>query len=221
MVNDFPPYEYDEDLIAATREDAQTRVRLRRLDDTIVVLGSGTDPLAEVDMDACRAHGVPVLRRRGGGGAVVIDPGNVIVSVTMTGLPFAQHRRQFDALSTWLIAGLEAVGVDGVRQAGISDLAIGDRKISGAALYRSKDLLYYSATLLVAADVDRIERYLRYPTREPDYRAGRRHRDFVTTIATVGGSAAGRTAGPAPAQPAATAEAFIARLRAALPQPSL
>jgi lipoate-protein ligase A len=172
-------------LIAATRNDDQTRVRVDRPPDTVVVLGSGSDPVFEVNVAACRADGIPILRRRGGGCSVVLDPGNVIVSVTATGLPFGHHRRQFDALCAWLIEGLSAVGIPGVRQAGISDLAIGDRKVSGAAIYRSRDLLYYSATLLVEADIDRIERYLQHPPREPDYRAGRSHRDFVTNLTDV------------------------------------
>jgi len=86
---------------------------------------------------------------------------------------------------SWLIDGLRRVGADGVYQAGICDLVLGNRKIAGAAIYRSKDLLYYSASLLVTADLDRIARYLRHPPREPEYRAGRDHRAFLTTLAAA------------------------------------
>lgn len=182
---DRPRFSYDDDLIDAARADGHTRMRVYRLQKTVVVLGSGSRPEVEVCEDACRADGVPLLQRRGGGCAVVIDPGNVIVSVVAAGLPFGRHRSQFDRLSAWLIEGLAQAGVENVRQAGISDLVLGDRKIAGSAIYRSKDLLYYSASLLVTADLDRIARYLRHPPREPEYRAGRDHLAFLTTLAAA------------------------------------
>jgi lipoate-protein ligase A len=37
----------------------------------------------------------------------------------------------------------------------------------------------YSATLLVDPDLDLVERYLAHPPREPEYRRGRPHRDFM------------------------------------------
>ncbi|MBN1511525.1 MAG: hypothetical protein JXB13_05880 [Phycisphaerae bacterium] len=182
---DRPRFSYDDDLIDAARADGHTRVRVYRLQKTVVVLGSGSRPEVELHENACRADDVPLLQRRGGGCAVVIDPGNVIVSVVAAGLPFGRHRSQFDRLSTWLIEGLARAGVENVRQAGISDLVLGDRKIAGSAIYRSKDMLYYSASLLVTADLDRIARYLRHPPREPDYRAGRNHLAFLTTLAAA------------------------------------
>ena len=181
----FPPYTYDNDLIRAARRDGRTRVRVYRLRDTVVVLGSGSRPEIELHLDACSADRVPILRRRGGGCAVVLDPGNVIVSVVVTGLPFGHHRRHFDILTSWLIAGLERIGVSGVGQAGICDLALGDRKVGGACLHRSRDLLYYSASLLVDPDVDKVTRYLKHPPREPTYRRGRSHRDFMGSLAPV------------------------------------
>ena len=182
------PYTYDDDLIQATRADGRPRARVYRLADTAVVLGSGSRPDVELHLDACRADGVPILRRRGGGCAVVLDPGNVIVSAGMTGLPFGHHRRHFDMLTDWLTAGLERIGIPGVNRAGICDLAVGDRKVGGACLHRSSDLLYYSASLLVDPDMARVTRYLAHPPREPGYRLGRSHRNFMGVLAPAPGS---------------------------------
>lgn len=218
----FPPYTYDDDLIQATRGDGQARVRVYRLADTAIVLGAGSDPKVELNLDACEADGVPILKRRGGGCAVVIDPGNVIVSVAMTGLPFGEHRRHFDSLSAWLITGLAQAGVPGVRKEGICDLVLGDRKIGGACLHRSKDLLYYSATLLVAPDIDRVSRYLKHPPREPDYRRGRAHVDFMGSVATLLNGAPGQTQARRAASPdSALAEQLARRLRRTLRPPRL
>jgi len=45
-------------------------------------------------------------------------------------------------------------------------------------------LLYYSASLLVNAQLSLVERYLRHPPREPKYRDGRSHLEFVANLAT-------------------------------------
>ncbi|UCE60466.1 MAG: hypothetical protein JSU63_01705 [Phycisphaerales bacterium] len=181
----YPPYTYDDDLIEAARRDGQTRVRVYRITDTVVVLGSGSRPDVELNLDACEADSVPIFRRRGGGCAVVLDPGNVIVSVVATGQPFGRHRQQFDTLTAWLIDGLNRCGLPGVSQAGICDLVLGDKKVGGACLHRARDLLYYSTTLLVEPDTEKIARYLQHPPREPEYRRGRRHGDFMGSLATL------------------------------------
>ena len=49
-------------------------------------------------------------------------------------------------------------------------------------MYRSKDMLFYTASLMVSNDVQLLDLYLRHPSKEPDYRQGRSHHDFVTTI---------------------------------------
>ena len=77
------------------------------------------------------------------------------------------------------------------RQRGVSDLVIGaagarDRKIGGACIYRTRGLLYYSTTLLVGPDLDLVERYLPHPPREPEYREGRGHREFMGSLREMG-----------------------------------
>lgn len=182
-----PDYTVDDSLIRATSADAVRRVRVYRPSETIVVLGRGSRPEAEVDLEVCLREGVPLLRRRGGGCAVVLDPGNVVVSVATPGAGFGNVTRHLDRLSGWLADSLSNIGFGGLERRGISDLVLDDRKVSGSCLYRSKDLVYFSATILVDPDIALVERYLKHPPREPKYRRGRSHRDFVGTL---GGSAA-------------------------------
>ena len=64
----------------------------------------------------------------------------------------------------------------------MSDLVLGQRKIGGACIYRSGALVHYSTTLLVEPQVELMERYLLHPPREPEYRQGRSHAEFVTNL---------------------------------------
>jgi lipoate-protein ligase A len=181
MPGETVSYTHDDDLIDATREDGRPRMRIYRPHDPMVVLGRGSTPDVELHLEACQQDQIPVLRRHGGGCAVVLDPGNVIVAVTLPATGIGDNPRHFATLSRWLVDGLARVreGFGEIQQRGISDLALGDRKVGGACIYRSKGLLCYSATLLVDPQVDLMERYLRHPPREPDYRGGRDHVRFV------------------------------------------
>jgi len=85
-----------------------------------------------------------------------------------------------------MIERLAEVGVPEVRCQGVSDLAVGDRKIGGSCIYRTKGLLLYGTTLLVDPELSLLKRYLPHPPREPEYRRGRSHAEFVTSLAELG-----------------------------------
>jgi len=156
-------YEDDEFLIRGTLRDGRPRLRVYRPSRTMVVLGRGSIPAVELELDACLADGVPLYRRRGGGCSVVLDPGNIIVSVAQPEAGLNHTRRHFDLLTDWLLGGLRAIGLVGVYRDGSSDLALAERKIAGSW------------------------RYLKYPPREPEYRGKRSHHEFVGRLVGVGG----------------------------------
>jgi lipoate-protein ligase A len=175
----FPPYSLDDALFERAERTTQPQRAVYTPPETMVVLGRGSKVAREVDLTRCQTDGVPVFRRRGGGCTVVLDPGNVIVSTVFFAPGMIDVGRTLRGCADWLQSGLSALGYRDIERAGISDLAIGGQKISGSCLYRSRSLVYFSATLLVDADLPALERYLVHPPREPDYRKGRSHGDFV------------------------------------------
>jgi lipoate-protein ligase A len=176
------PYDLDDDLMAATLEDGKARVRAGRYRGKAVVLGRGGQPETELQLEAIADDEVQVLRRHGGGCAVYLDPGNLIISVVWPLPGLGGIKKAFDDISSGLIATLAEAGLAGVTQEGVSDLVLDGRKIGGSCIYRSRDLLYYSTTLLIDPDLDSVERYLKHPPREPDYRRGRDHRQFMGSL---------------------------------------
>ena len=176
-------YDQDDDMLEAVRADGRPRVRVYPVREVAVVLGRGSKPEQEILAAPVLEDGVPVLRRRGGGCAVVLDRGNVVLSLVVPRPGFGGGRAEFAGISEWLIGALGRMGIQGVEQRGISDLAVGDRKVGGACVYRPLGLVYYSTTLLVDPDVELSERYLRHPPREPEYRRGRSHREFMGRLA--------------------------------------
>lgn len=176
------PYALDDEMIARTRDDYQPRVRVYEPPGVAVVIGRGGHQDLELNKANIAADGVPLYKRPGGGCSVVLDPGNLIVSVALPLEGIGGIKTAFAAISDWLITALATCDVPGVQQRGISDLAIGDRKIGGSCIYRTRGLVYYSTTLLLDPDLDLVDRYLLYPPREPDYRKGRSHRKFMGSL---------------------------------------
>ena len=181
---DVAHYGFEDSLFEQAVEMGELRTSIYAVPHPLVVLGRGSKAEVELDIEACRRDGVPVYRRRGGGCAVVLDPGNVIVAVATRVEGIGDNLVHFARLNRWLVAGLEAAGVEGVDFDGTSDLVIDDRKVGGTCIYRARGGLLYSASLLVDPRLDLIERYLRHPPREPEYRRGRSHREFLTSLAT-------------------------------------
>jgi lipoate-protein ligase A len=89
-------------------------------------------------------------------------------------------------INSWVIEALANLGIRGVTDKGIADLASGEQKLLGCSLYRQKHLLFYQGSLLVDSDLSLFTRYLTFPSRVPAYREGRSHLDFCTTLKALG-----------------------------------
>lgn len=151
---------------------------------TEIVHGPSCVPENEIILDQCTADNVPVHERRSGGGTVVLSSGMIIIVVTGQKNGIENPLQIFKIIHTSLIAVLKRNGIDTVIERGISDLAIGDKKVLGSSLYMGKKppFFYYQSSLLVDTDLELMDHYLKHPPREPDYRCGRGHGAFCTTI---------------------------------------
>ena len=174
------------DLLEAFYADRTARLRVYEPPGIAAVLGAAGKPDRDLKLAALAADGVPVLRRRGGGGAVVLSAGQVVLAL-VTEAASAFHNLEYArAINGWFIEALAALGVAGLEQRGITDLALRGRKVLGTSIYRSRLVLFYQASLLVSNDVSLFDRYLEHPHAEPDYRQGRGHESFCTTLRAEG-----------------------------------
>ena len=150
------------------------------------VLGAAGKPEEDLITAHLEADGVPWKRRRGGGGTVILGPGQVVLAlVREVDSPF-RNKEYAARINSWIVEALSRLGVTGVHPEGISDLAIGEKKIVGTSIYRTRLVLFYQASLLVSNDISVFTRYLAMPSRVPEYRRGRSHEDFCTTLAREG-----------------------------------
>jgi lipoate-protein ligase A len=149
-----------------------------------VVLGAAGILTEDVNEDACKRDSVPVLRRSSGGGTVLLGHGCLCFSLML-----AYDRASELALvpSSYryilsLISKALAAQVPGIEPAGTSDLAWLGRKVSGNSQQRKRRHLLHHGTLLYDFDVDLVGRYLRQPSRQPEYRKQRLHGEFLAKL---------------------------------------
>lgn len=150
----------------------------------VVVLGAGGSIGDDVHEDNCRADGVPILRRSSGGGTVLLGSGCLCYSLVLAyarSPALSEIRSSYTFILSRVADALEGLPTE-PHIAGISDLEWEGRKLSGNAQQRKRDHLLHHGTLLYDFDLSLLGRYLREPARQPEYRAGRTHRDFVRNL---------------------------------------
>ena len=151
-----------------------------------VVLGAGRKAQEDCVLDSVVGDGVPVLRRRGGGGTVVLSTGQLVIALVMdVDSPF-HNTKYAQNINEWIIRVLHTDSVKNIKRNGVSDLTLGNKKILGASIYRKRTLLFYQASLLVSNDISLFSRYLKYPSIVPEYRNNRNHEEFCTTLKKEG-----------------------------------
>jgi lipoate-protein ligase A len=174
----------DEALLLAAEANGGEVLRVWEWPRPAVVLGSGGKIADDVDTAACQADGVPVLRRSSGGGTVLLGSGCLLYSLildTERAGELGDIRRSYASILTRVRRALlpESAGAE---VCGISDLAIGERKFSGNAQQRKQRHILHHGTLLYGFDTAIVARYLRPPPRQPEYRAGRSHAEFLMNL---------------------------------------
>ncbi|NBE55558.1 lipoate--protein ligase family protein [Streptomyces boluensis] len=131
-----------------------------------VVIGSFQSLRNEVDPDSARRHGIEVVRRISGGGAMFCEPGNTITyslsvpQALVQGLSFADS---YSYLDDWVLAALGDMGIKAWYQP-LNDIATEAGKIAGAAQKRitgGDGAVLHHVTMAYDIDADRMVEVLR------------------------------------------------------------
>jgi lipoate-protein ligase A len=152
-----------------------------------VVVGYGNHVDVEVNRSACEKDGVAILRRCSGGGAVAQGPGCLNYALVLN-IDRHPELASITAANCHIMkrnaAAISKVLDWEVSVEGYTDLAIYGSKFSGNAQRRKRThLLFHGTFLLEGLDLNLLSRYLKHPSREPEYRRTRSHDDFVTSLA--------------------------------------
>ncbi|HET7558038.1 MAG TPA: biotin/lipoate A/B protein ligase family protein [Rhodanobacteraceae bacterium] len=128
-----------------------------------VVIGRYQSLRNETDRDGARRHGIEVVRRISGGGAMFIEPGNTITyslyapQSLVEGMSFQQSYAFMDA---WVIEALQGLGIKAWYQP-LNDITSPGGKIAGAAQTRRGGAVLHHVTMAYDIDADKMLQVLR------------------------------------------------------------
>ena len=139
-------------------------LRIWDWDSPLVVMGSFQSYVNEIDPEGAAKHGINVVRRVSGGGAMFMEPGNcityslVVPQSLVEGLSF---ERSYSFLDDWIIEALGEVGVK-AHFVPLNDIASEKGKIGGAAQKRfAVGAVLHHVTMAYDIDADKMTEVLR------------------------------------------------------------
>lgn len=122
-----------------------------------IIIGRHQNTLEEINREYVEQHGIHVVRRLSGGGAVYHDVGNLNFSVLTEYRP--EKFSNFKIFTEPVVRALAKLGV-AAELSGRNDILIDGRKVSGNAQYMSQGKMVSHGTLLFNADLSHVSEAL-------------------------------------------------------------
>jgi lipoate-protein ligase A len=155
-------------------------------DKTYIILGRSNQAETSLHLESVEKDDLVVMKRPSGGETVILSPKTLVIAVKMKAQNPGKPHPYFHIVNDTIMKALSNFGVKGLNSKGISDISLGEIKILGSSMFREQDILFYHAVLNISEDPSLFEKYLKHPKREPDYRKGRSHKAFVTSLQAEG-----------------------------------
>ena len=126
--------------------------------DNTIVVGKYQNTVGEINNDFVREHGITVVRRLSGGGAVYHDLGNL--NFTFITDASAMERINFKMFCLPIVETLRSFGVT-AEISGRNDITVEGKKFSGNAQYLKDGRVMHHGTILFSSDLSIVGQALR------------------------------------------------------------
>lgn len=145
-----------------------------------IVVGAFQNTYEEICQEYVNSHGIDVVRRTSGGGAVYHDLGNLCFSFIMEQDDFTNT--DYSAFLEPVTEALHGMGIQAEIN-GRNDLVLGDCKISGSAVRIYKNRVLFHGTLLFSSDLEILSKALRV---KPDKLVSKGIKSVRSRVTTIG-----------------------------------
>lgn len=122
-----------------------------------IIIGKNQNTLEEINKDYVDEHGIHVVRRLSGGGAVYHDLGNLNFSFITK--DDGNSFQNFQKFTQPVVDTLNKLGVE-AELSGRNDIHVGERKISGNAQYTTKGRMFSHGTLMLDSEIETVVKAL-------------------------------------------------------------
>jgi len=118
-----------------------------------IIIGKNQNTIEEINQEYVQDHGIHVVRRLSGGGAVYHDLGNLNFSFITKDDGNSFHN--FAKFTKPVIDALHKLGVK-AELSGRNDIQVGEKKISGNAQFATKGRMFSHGTLLFSSAMENV-----------------------------------------------------------------
>lgn len=145
-----------------------------------IIIGRNQNTIEEVNQPYLDEHGIQVVRRMSGGGAVYHDLGNVSFCFIKDD---DGSFRDFASFTKPVIEALHKLGATGAELQGRNDLLIDGKKFSGNAMYAKDGRMTAHGTILFNSDLEEVNNALKSRKEKIESKGIKSIRSRVTNIA--------------------------------------
>jgi len=176
----------DESILRTKLESSvPNTLRLYRWRPSAVSIGYFQIAEQEVNLEACSALNIDLVRRITGGGAVYHDYAgeltySLIVDESEAKIP-RDITKSYEVICLGIVEGLRALGIDAVFKP-INDITVNGRKISGNAQTRRWGMVLQHGTILVDADIGTMFKVLKVSKEKISDKQIKAVEERVTTV---------------------------------------
>ncbi|BAO06307.1 MULTISPECIES: lipoate--protein ligase [Enterococcus] len=145
-----------------------------------IIIGRNQNTIEEINREYVEEHGIHVVRRLSGGGAVYHDFGNLNFSFIMP--DDGDSFRDFAKVTKPIIQALHELGISGAELKGRNDLVIDGLKFSGNAMYATNGRMFAHGTIMFDSDIDEVVNALKVKKEKIESKGIKSIRSRVTNI---------------------------------------
>ena len=147
--------------------------------DNTIVVGKYQNTAEEINASYVKEHGIHVVRRLSGGGAVYHDRGNL--NYTVITAKEDHEDFNFRVFCEPVVAALKSLGVN-AEISGRNDMTINGKKFSGSAQYIRRGHILHHSCIMLDSHLSDVSEALRVSEKKYSSRAIKSVRSRVTTI---------------------------------------
>jgi lipoate-protein ligase A len=128
-----------------------------------VVFGSSQSVSNEINVEQAKEHGIQLVRRISGGGAMFMEPGTCVTWSMVVPTDMVKQysfKESYKVLNQWYVDGLNAIGIQ-AGFAGINDIVSPNGKIAGSAQKRIGKGVLHHVTSAYSINQDSMFKVLR------------------------------------------------------------
>ncbi|GFN31152.1 lipoate--protein ligase [Paenibacillus xylaniclasticus] len=144
-----------------------------------IIIGKNQNTIEEINSEYVEEHGIHVVRRLSGGGAVYHDQGNLNFSFLTK--DDGQSFHNFRKFTQPVVDALQALGVN-AELSGRNDIQVGERKVSGNAMFATRGRMFSHGTLLFNSEMEHVASALKVKPMKIESKSTKSVRSRVANI---------------------------------------